>query len=100
MKHRIIQFLGIGIVFYHAAIVSQFPALPAFTTYKPNFQTACDEQATNNVTINWNQCSSECKSYYFDTSLWQETSTTEFQLVCEKDWHRNIPNYALYAGEN
>ena len=93
-------------IFYHAAIVSQFPALPAFTTSKPNFQTACDQQnsdnpavnMTGNVTENWNQCSSECESYYFDKSLWEETTTTEFKLVCDKDWYRDIPNYALYVG--
>lgn len=91
-------------IFYHAAIVSQFPALPAFTTSKPDFHTACDQQNAENLTSNWNgtdnwnQCSSDCQSYYFDTSLWEETTTTEFGLVCEKDWYRDIPNYALYVG--
>ena len=106
IKHRIILILGIGVIFYHAAIVSQFPALPAFTTSKPNFHTACDQQnsdnpagnMTGNVTENWNQCSSECKSYYFDKSLWEETTITEFKLVCDKDWYRDIQNYALYVG--
>lgn len=102
VQHRIILILGIGIIFYHAAIVSQFPALPAFTTSKPDFRTACDHQyesnSTSNVTEYWNQCSSECQSYYFDTGLWKETTTTEFNLVCDRDWYRNIPNYALYVG--
>ena len=70
MKRRIIWILGIGGIFYHAAIVSQFPALPAFTTSKPNFQKAFDQQIadiragymTGNVNENWNQFSSEFES--------------------------------------
>ena len=93
-------------IFYHAAIVSQFPALPAFTTSKPDFLTTCDQQddknssekLTSNGTENWNQCSSQCESYYFDTSLWEETTTTEFKLVCDKELYRDVPNYALYVG--
>ena len=96
----------ISVILYHAAIVSQFPALPVFTSYTPDFKTACDEgQVTNvaNVTDDnsghWNQCHSECGSYYFDTSLWKETTTSEFGLVCDKEWQRDIPNYALYTGK-
>ena len=111
-------------IFYHAAIESQFPALPVFTSSKPDFITTCDLNhvksqeskvpgpgrtslpGINNITIsltkqnteNWNQCHSGCDSYYFDTSLWQETTTTELNLVCDKEWHRDIPNYAFYAG--
>ena len=122
-------------IFYHAAIESQFPALPVFTSYKPDFITTCDlnhvesQESTDqnqsvsgpsrisrsadltgtyNKTIslvknrddteNLNQCHSDCDSYYFDTGLWQETTTTELKLVCDKEWHRDIPNYAFYAG--
>ena len=120
-------------IFYHAAIESQFPALPVFTSYKPDFITTCDLNhvetqgsthqnqsipgpswasrsaawtGTHNKTTslveknkeNWNQCHSGCDSYYFDASLWEETTTTELKLVCDKEWHRDIPNYAFYAG--
>ena len=86
---------------YHAAIVSRFPALPLFTSYVPDFKAACDtdfDTDLTNITGDWNQCDSECDPYHFDSSLWDETTTSEFRLVCNKDWYRDIPNYALYTG--
>ena len=99
----------ISVILYHAAIVSQFPALPVFTSFTPDFKTACDQASVshdqdheNNLTYNdaiWNQCHAGCDSYYFDKELWDETTTTEFGLVCDNEWERDIPNYALYTGK-
>ena len=90
------KIFGISVIL-HAAIVSQFQALPVFTSNALYFQMACDTDVRN-ATGDWNHCDSGCDSYHFDLSLWEETTTTEFELVCDKEWYRNIPNYALYTG--
>ena len=96
-KKELKKIFGISVILYHAAIVSQFPALPVFTSNAPDFKTACDTDVKND-TDEWNQCHSGCDSYHFVSSLWEETTTTEFELVCDKELYRDIPNYALYTG--
>lgn len=96
-KKELKKVFGISVILYHAAIVSQFPALPVFTSNAPDFQTACDTDVKN-ATDERNHCHSGCNSYRFDSSLWKETTTTEFELVCDQEWYRDIPNYALYTG--
>ena len=51
-----------------------------FSTIKTDFW--CEGGPLNNDTRN--QCSDNCSSYSFDTSFWDRTLISEYQLVCSR----------------
>lgn len=61
----------------------------------PPMNFTCADHTTE---IYENQCSANCSSYQFDHSIFKETIVSQWNLVCDRQWLKNLTQTVFMLG--
>lgn len=59
-----------------------------------NFTCSIDD----NITVYDNQCNANCSGYAYDHSVFQETIVSQWDLVCDREWLKNLTQTIFMLG--